>query len=94
MTDVASDSLTGSFRSYQASSYGSRDRASASTSSNGSINAKKYSKYDPSKYDPDLDDDNKNHLKAGEYKWIWILLTALILGMFLCLFLYVFGILR
>ncbi|KAL4884649.1 hypothetical protein BJY04DRAFT_168533 [Aspergillus karnatakaensis] len=72
---------------YQASNDGSRGRAS--TSSSGSSNAKEYSKYLPV-----LEDDDHHHLKPGEYKWIWILLTVLILGMFLCLFLYVFGILR
>ncbi|KAL3479162.1 hypothetical protein BJX99DRAFT_268581 [Aspergillus californicus] len=38
--------------------------------------------------------DDEHHIGPGEHKWIWILLTIPVLSMFLCLFLYAFGILR
>ncbi|KAL4873360.1 hypothetical protein BDV12DRAFT_192346 [Aspergillus spectabilis] len=60
-TDIASNSLNGSDQSYQASSNGSRGRAS--TSSSGMANAKEYSVYDPG-----LDDDNEHHFKPGSSK--------------------------
>lgn len=44
----------------------------------------------------DLDgalDDGPN-TQIGECKWIWFLVMALVLSMFLCLFLYVFKIIR
>ncbi|KAL2803390.1 hypothetical protein BJX63DRAFT_436989 [Aspergillus granulosus] len=44
-------------------------------------------------YNPSCDDDGR-HIRPGQYKWVWVFLTVLILSMFLCLFLYVFGILR
>ncbi|KAL2868367.1 uncharacterized protein BJX67DRAFT_380171 [Aspergillus lucknowensis] len=73
-------------------------RTRASTSSSMSISPQD-SKHtsgqdsDSPGYHPSSDDDDR-HVSSGEYKWVWFLLTILILGMFLCLFFYAFGILR
>ncbi|GES58312.1 hypothetical protein ATEIFO6365_0004046300 [Aspergillus terreus] len=44
------------------------------------------------RYDEGADDGPILH--AGEYKWLWFLVTFLVLGMFLCLFLYAFKVIR
>lgn len=87
-TPVISHSSRGSNGSYIStrSSIGESSRTSSSVST------------DPKDYIPEyhdvLNDDNTHHFGPSEYKWIWIVLTVLILAMFLCLFLYAFGILQ
>ncbi|KAI9373688.1 hypothetical protein BJX61DRAFT_367844 [Aspergillus egyptiacus] len=70
-----------------------RPRPRASTSSSSSTSG------GPKNYASDIapfHDEEGQHFQPGEskHRWIWILLTVLILSMFLCLFLYAFGILR
>ncbi|KAL3489115.1 hypothetical protein BJX62DRAFT_165370 [Aspergillus germanicus] len=86
---------------YSGVSASTRTRTSTGSSSHSGISAssKEFSKHadseasDSAGYHPSSDDDDQ-HISSGQYKWVWILLTVLILSMFLCLFLYAFGILR
>ncbi|OJJ00310.1 hypothetical protein ASPVEDRAFT_559258 [Aspergillus versicolor CBS 583.65] len=94
-------------RAYQSNytpaiSYGSRGSNGSYTSTRSSIGESTHTSSsvstNPKDYVPEyhdvLSDDNTHHFGPSEYKWIWIVLTVLILAMFLCLFLYAFGILE
>lgn len=45
-------------------------------------------------HEPPYTADDGGVTNQGECKWIWIVVTLLVLSMFLCLFLYVFKVIR
>ncbi|KAL4945170.1 hypothetical protein BDV06DRAFT_209666 [Aspergillus oleicola] len=68
--------------------------ASSRSNSTASSSGTTLKEFEPEYHRELHNDEGHHHLRPGEYKWIWITLTGLILALFLCLFLYAFGILR